>query len=195
MVIESLTAILVVITGVYAYLTHRIAKATESSVAAINRQSEASLRPYITVAPFVRPKALFLYLRIANNGHTAAENLRLTLDRDFFQWGKREHPERNLRTQSAFTLPIDNFAPGAELLFGLGQGWVLFGADADPASTPLQFNVVATYEFFGKKVEETTHVDLRPYPGSEGEVDPLIEELERIRKELEKLPPALVRGA
>jgi hypothetical protein len=194
MVVESLTAILVVITGVYAYLTHRIAKATEASVAAINRQSEASLRPYITVAPFVRPKALFLYLRIANNGRTAADNLRLTLDHDFFQWGKKDHPERNLRTQSAFTHPIDSFAPGAELLFALGQGWVLFGADADPTSTPLQFNVMAAYEFFGKEVEETTHVDLRPFLGSEGEADPLVEELERIRKELEKLPAALDRG-
>ena len=195
MVIEWLTAVLVVITAVYAYLTHRIAKASEASVAAINRQSEASLRPYITISPFVRPKALFLYLRVANTGRTSAENVRLTLDRDFFQWGKADSPSRNLRNQNTFSLPIDSVAPGTELLFGLGQPWVIFAEAADPAVTPLQFTVAAAYEFFGKRVDETTHIDLRPYIGSEGESDALIEELERIRKELEKLPAALIRGA
>jgi hypothetical protein len=194
-VIEVLTGILVVITAIYAYLTLRIAKATEASVSMMNRQMEATTRPYITVSPFIRPKALFLYLRVSNTGRTAAENLRLTLDRDFFQWGSKEHPAKNLKTQSAFAQPIDSFAPGAELLFGLGQGWVLFGEDADQAVTPVQFSVTATYEFLGKTMEETTRVDLRPYAGSEGEADPLIEELERIRKELEELPNALRRGA
>ena len=113
MVIEWLTGALALITGVYAYLTLRIAKATEASVAAINQQSEASLRPYITVDPFVRPKALFLYLRIVNNGRTSAENLRLVLDRDFFQWGKANEPSRNLRKQSAlrFRLTVWRQAP------------------------------------------------------------------------------------
>lgn len=37
-VIEILTALLVVITGIYAYLTHKIAKATETSVAVIREQ-------------------------------------------------------------------------------------------------------------------------------------------------------------
>jgi len=134
MVIEWLTAALVVITAVYAYLTHRIAKASEASVAAINRQSEASLRPYITASPFVRPKALFLYLRVANSGRSSAENVRLTLDRDFLQWGKTDSPSRNLRNQNSFALPIDSLAPGTE-------------------------------------------------------------ELERIRRELEKLPAALIRAA
>ena len=80
-------------------------------------------------------------------------------------------------------------------MFGLGQGHVLFAEDADPAATPLQFKIEATYKFFGKEVRETTLVDLRPYPGSEGQADPLVEELERVRKELEKFPPLLRQGA
>jgi hypothetical protein len=186
MITEILTGILVLITATYAYLTLRMAKASESSVEAVKQQSEATLRPYISVSPFIRPQAPFLYLRVANTGRTGAQNLRLTLDRDFFQWGEAGRPDNNLRNQNAFSLPIDSFPPGAELLFALGQGWVLFGEKANPPATPVQFNITATYEFFGKKVEEVNSIDLRPYLGTEGEHDPLVEELERIRKVLEQ---------
>ena len=186
MTMELLTALLVLITGVYAYLTHRMAKASEASVEAVRLQSESMLRPYISVSPFIRPQALFLYLRIANTGRTGAQNLRLTLDRDFFKWGDANRAENNIRTLNAFSLPIDSFPPGAELIIALGQGWVLFGENANPTITPLQLNITATYEFFGKTVEEVNRIDLRPYLSTEGEHDPIVEELERIRKALEK---------
>jgi hypothetical protein len=53
----------------------------------------------------------------------------------------------------------------------------------------VQFEVSAKYEFFEKKAEEVNRVDLRPYLGSEGERDPVVDELERIRKIVEKLMP------
>ena len=186
MIIEILTGVLALITAIYAYLTYRMAKASEASVEAVREQSEAMMRPYVSISPFIRPQALFLYLRIANTGRTGAQKLQLTLDRDFFQWGETDNPEKNLRNRNAFSLPINSLAPGAELLFALGQGWVLFGEKANPVATPVQFNVTATYEFFGKNVEEVNHIDLRPYLGTEGEHDPVVEELERIRKVLEK---------
>lgn len=186
MIIEVFTGILAFITTIYAYLTLRMAKASEASVEAVKQQSEAALRPYVSVSPFIRPQALFLYLRVVNTGRTGAQNLRLTLDRDFFQWGEAGNPDKNLRTRNAFSLPIDSFPPGAELLFALGQGSVLFGEKANPAATPPQFNITATYEFFGKKVEEVNRIDLRAYLGTEGEHDPVVEELERIRKVLEQ---------
>ena len=185
MIMEFLTAILVLITGIYAYLTHRMAMASEASVDAMRLQSESMLRPYISVSPFIRPQALSLYLRIVNTGRTGAQNLRLALDRDFYQWGENRE-ENNIRTLNAFSLPIDSFPPETELLFALGQAWVLFAENANPATTPLQFNVTAKYEFFGKTVEELTRIDLRPYLRSEGDHDPIVEELERIRKVLEK---------
>jgi hypothetical protein len=186
MIIEILTGILVIVSAIYAYLTFRMAKASEASVEAVKQQSEAMLRPYISVSPFIRPHALFLYLRVANTGRTGAQNLRLTIDRDFFQWGEAGKPDKNLRNQNAFSLPIDSLPPGAELLFALGQGWVLFGEKANSAATPVQFSITATYEFFGKKVEEINRIDLRPYVGTHGEHDPVVEELERIRKVLEQ---------
>lgn len=189
MVIEYLTAILVFITAIYAYLTQRMAQASEASVEAIRAQSEAMLRPYINVEPFIRPHTPFLYMRIKNTGRTSAENLQLSLDRDFFQFGKTDRPEKNLRNLSAFTAPIDSFPPGTELIFALGQSWVLFGENSEQDVTPVQFEVSAKYEFFEKKAEEVNRIDLRPYLGSVGERDPVVDELERIRKIVEKLMP------
>jgi hypothetical protein len=187
MIIEYLTAILVFVTAIYTYLTHRMAKVSEASVDAMREQSEAMLRPYVTVVPFIRPNTPFLYLRVKNTGMMGAQNLCLTLDRDFFQFGEKERAERNLKILSAFSTPIDSFPPGAELIFALGQGWVIFGESAQPDVCPTQFSVTATYEFLTKKVAEVNRVDLRPYIGTEGEHDPVVEELERIRKVMETI--------
>lgn len=186
MVLEILTFILVIITAIYAYLTYRLVKASEASVETIKIQSEAMLRPYIVITSFIRPHTPILYLRIRNNGQTSAQNLNLTLDRDFFQFGDKQ-PNRNLRTMGAFLTPIDSFPPNAELIFALAQGFVLFSIDANSEVTPVQFNVTARYEFFGKSVDEVNFIDLRPYINSEGERDPVVEELERIKKVLEKI--------
>ncbi|MGA8148944.1 MAG: hypothetical protein WB870_15435 [Gallionellaceae bacterium] len=185
MVIEYLTAILVFITAIYAYLTLRMAKASEASVEAMRDQSEAMSRPYVTVAPFIRPHTTFLYLRVSNIGRMAAQNLRLSLDRDFFQFGQA-NPERNLKAISAFSTPIDSFAPEMELIFALAEGSVILGDNSRSDVCPTQFNVTATYQFLGKSVTEVNRLDLRPYIGSEGERNPVVEELERIRGVMEK---------
>jgi len=72
------------------------------------------------------------------------------------------------------------------MLFALGQSWVVLGEDAKPEVTPPQFSVTATYEYSGRKVTEVSRVDLRPYIGSTNKGNPIVEELERIRKVLEK---------
>jgi hypothetical protein len=186
-VIDALTGILVLVTAAYAYLTYKIAKANQASVQAIYDQSEAMFRPYISVSTFVRPNTPILYLRIENLGRTAAENLMLVVDRDFFQFGEAGKPDGNIRTMSAFTVPIDSLAPGNQLNFALAQGWIIFGINASPEVTPMQFNVTASYEFRGQKVEEVNRVDLRPYIGSEGNRDPVVEELEKIRDAIQKI--------
>jgi len=143
-------------------------------------------RPYVIVVPFIRPHTPFLYLRVKNTGRMGAQNLRLALDRDFFRFGQKDSPEKNLRTMSAFTIPIDRFPPGADLIFALAQGWVIFGENESSEVCPAQFNVTATYEFLGREVTEVNHIDLRPYIGTEGERNPVVEELERIRGVMEK---------
>lgn len=186
MIIEILTGILTLVTAIYAYLTLRMAKASEASVEAMRVQSEAMVRPYITVFPYVRPHTTILYIKVINMGKTAALNLRLSIDHDFFQWGEANSPENNLRSFSAFSKSIDSFAPGMELLFALAQGNVVLCKDDQASICPKQFNITATYDFFEKSITEITPIDLRPYVNSEGARDPLVEELERIRRILEK---------
>lgn len=182
MIIEYLTAILVFVTAIYAWLTHEMVKASKASVDAVREQSEALTRPYIVIEPYIRPNTPFLYLRIANSGKTGAVNLSLSLDKDFYQFGKGE----NLKDLAAFKTKMDSFSPDSELLFGLGQGWVIFDENSDPEKTPNQFRVTAEYEYSGKQVKEEHFVDLRPFVGTEGAKDPVVEELEKIRKEFEK---------
>lgn len=185
-VIDYLTAILVVVTAIYSYLTYKMARASEASVQAVREQSEAMLRPYVSVAPYVRPHTTILYLRIENTGRTAAENLRISMDKDFFQFGEANQPDHNLRTKPAFVDAIQSLPPGGKLVFALAQGFVIFAPGADENVVPQQFSVTTSYGFSGKQVTETHHVDLRPYIGSEDERDPVVEELEKLRKVAEK---------
>jgi hypothetical protein len=183
MVIEYLTGILIFVTAIYVYLTHKMVEATESSVQAINEQSDALQRPYVVVEPFVRPNTPFLYLRIKNTGKTSAQDLTLNIDRDFYQFADKS---KNFKGFDAFNTTIDSLPPNAELLFALAQGWVILADDADQEITPKQFEILAEYKYQNKSVRENHKIDLRPYSASEDVKDPVVEELEKIRKALEK---------
>lgn len=179
MTLEILTGLLVVITGVYAWLTRRLAHSSEDSVRLATAQMEAALRPYVEVGPYLPPGSIVFHLRVRNTGRTSAKSLRLTLDRDFFQYGD-ERPELNLRQFTAFTSPIEDFPPGAEMVFSLAQGFVILQPDANQAVVPRVFQVTATYSGTSGEYHENTTIDLRPFQQSWiGEV-PLQDELKRI---------------
>ncbi|BDG85899.1 MULTISPECIES: hypothetical protein [Enterobacterales] len=182
---EILTAILVAITGIYAYLTYKMSKMNERAVQIMNEQTESISRPYLIIQPIVRPHTQFLYLKIYNSGKTPALNVKLELDRDFYQF---DELSKNLKDASAFTSSFDSFAPSQELFFALGQGWVIFGESKNPL--PQQFMITATYSYMGKEVVERNNIDLRPFSQSEGEVNPIVEELKKIRTAQEKLVKA-----
>lgn len=185
-VIDYLTAILVFVTTIYSYLTYKMAKASEASVQAVREQSEAMLRPYVSISPYVRPHTTVLYLRIENTGRTAAENLQLSMDKDFFQFGDANRADNNLRTKAAFIESIQSLPPNGKLVFALAQGFVIFASGADQKVVPQQFAITASYGFAGKQVCETHRIDLRPFIGTEGERDPIVDELENLRKVVEK---------
>ncbi len=191
----GLTVILVVITGVYAWLTWKIANATERSVKAsegsisvMREQIEATYRPYITVTHRLTSNAL-LNLRICNTGNTNAENLRLEIDRDFYQLGTNEN--YNLAKLHAFTNSIESFPPGAELTFSLGPGIILHGKNNDEEKQPLVFRITSTYSFLGKTVRETTTVDLRPYTYTFTNPDPIEKQIRELTDVLKKLKAAI----
>jgi hypothetical protein len=182
-----LTMILVAITGVYAYLTYRMAQSSEASVEAMSQQHEMMSRPYITITPFVRPHTTIICLRISNTGKSVAKNVLFTLDRDIFQYGEENLSYRNLQNKSVFQNPIDSLPPGIEISFALTDGKRLPSDPNVPGAFPVKFTISASYEFFAKTVREEHHIDLGGFHGSEIVRNPVVEELERIRKQLTQM--------
>ncbi|MCG7565512.1 hypothetical protein MHM95_04365 [Pseudoalteromonas sp. CnMc7-15] len=182
---ECLTAILVFLTAIYALLTHRMVKLSEESIRESKLQTEALTRPYITIQPLLKKHTPVVYLSIKNTGLVGAKNLRLELDRDFFQFNESAKPNKNLRTLKAFTLPIQQFSPNSELVFPLAQSFLILGEEAS-ASCPAEFSVTATYEYANKTVTEVSYIDIEAFSGGEVDRDPLVNEVEKIRKIYEK---------
>ena len=183
--IEILTAILVIFTGFYAWATFRILKANEKVVEQMRNQQEATQRPYISISPVLYPENPIVFLKIKNSGLTAAQNVRLSLDRDFYQFGEKRE-ESNLRSFRAFTEPIDSFVPGGEMLFYLAQSFVIFGEKTDSSLTPSVFTITTEYEYHYKKVTEKTTIDLRPYLASAIPHDPMVNQVKKLRETIEK---------
>jgi hypothetical protein len=184
------TALSVLISAAVAVVTYKTVLASRAAVEVMKAQLEATTRPYILVAPVVRSMSTFLFLRIVNTGGSSAKQLRLSIDKDFF-FNAEDQPNNNLKTLAAFTNPIAEFAPQAELLLHLGVGHKIFSSDL----TPLQFTVTARYEYAGRTVEEQTVVDLQPFKHSGKPIDAVAERLEQIRDELRKLASARQDGA
>lgn len=110
MVTELLTGALVVITTFYAWATYKILRANENVVEAMREQALAALRPYVVVAPMLEVDNPVFYLRFSNTGKTAAENLRLSIDKSFFKFGEKTQ-NRDLATFTAFNQPIARSHP------------------------------------------------------------------------------------
>ena len=181
MIMEILTAFLLIVTAVYVFMTYKMSVMSERSVQIMKEQTEAMSRPYVVVQPLVRPYTSLMYLKICNSGKTPALKVKLELDRDFYQF---DQSNKNLKEASVFSSTLDSFAPNQELFFGLGQGGDIFGDSENPL--PQQFAVTATYTYMDKEVVEKSHIDLRPFEQSEGEVNPMVEELKKIREAQEK---------
>jgi len=152
----------------------------------MREQAEAITRPYISVGPFAEPDNPILYLRISNTGKTTARNLRLTLDKSFYQFGKRSG-EADLGSFAAFNEPIDSFPPGAEIVFSLALSSTLFAQDADQEALPRSFCVTAEYSYEGKRVEERNVIDLRPYLGANIPQDAYVRKLRDITQAIDKV--------
>ena len=182
--IEPLTAVLVLITGFYAWATFRILRANEKVVSVMEKQVVAMGRPYVTVTPFVLSGTPLISLKIANAGQSAAKNLRLVIDRDFYKFAEKQE-SKNIATFKVFQEPIEMLAPGAELTFDLAQGFMIFSEDADDDIVPKVFTITASYEFSDMKIEERNVIDLRPFEESTQPRDLIVSELQEIRKAIE----------
>jgi hypothetical protein len=191
---EWLTLANVLLTAMFAGLTFFILRANRAAVGAMREQMADQNRPFVSVSVQVRMGTHVFQLLVRNVGRSPAQNLRLRLDRDFFQFGERREG-RNLATQSAFSQPIDCLPPMSELLFDLGMGFKIFESGADPTTCPHTFEVSADYEYGKSKYMERTNVDLRPYLGTSVPHHPVVDELERVRKSIDNLSGVVKQSA
>ncbi|HLL73789.1 MAG TPA: hypothetical protein VK421_00715 [Pyrinomonadaceae bacterium] len=184
--IEFLTALLVVLTGVYAWITFKILNANKQTIAVMREQMDVLIRPYVIVNVSFGLGGPVLMLRIANTGRTPANKLRLSLDRNFYQFGEKRE-DRNLANFVAFREEMASLTPGAELEFPLAQGFVVLAQEADPEITPTVFKVSTEYFYGDKQIKEETIIDLRQYAQSVIKSEPLVKELKNIAEKIDRL--------
>lgn len=186
MMTEILTALLVVITGFYAWVTFRMLKANHRVIDLMAEQSENTMRPYITITPFVLPERPVFTIKIANTGKTAARNLKLNIDRDYYRYGRDGNRDDNIADFVAFNNVIESYSPGAEMFFDLAQTFLVFADDADENSTPALFTITAEYSYNDKIVIEKNVIDLRPYKKSNPPIDSLVSGVKEVSEKIEK---------
>lgn len=194
MIIELLTAALVAITAFYAWATYRILRANERVVEAMQEQAVAVYRPYVVVAPVLEVDNPIFYLRISNEGKTAAQNLRLTVDKSFFKFGEK-HEGSDLASFTAFNEPIDSFPPGAEITFSLAQGFKVFAGSSENPDMPRTFSVTVKYEFAARQVAEVHRIDLRPYSAADVPQDAYVRKLNKMIESIEKVAARLDKNS
>lgn len=179
-----LTGVLVVITGAYAFLTHRMAKASETSVRLMKEQADAISRPYVVISLAKRPNNPFIHLRIENTGQTPAENLTLSLGPEFEKIKDLERMKM-LSGSHLFTNTMASFPPRSPVFFLLGFGATLHGGD-DKKYPQETFTITANYSFAGRTVSEPTTVDVNQYNSTTLETDPVVDALNKIKDEIAK---------
>lgn len=181
---------LVAITAFYAWISIRILRANQAMISAMKHQQNETMRPHIQASVSVRPGTQLLYLSIKNVGKTAAYDLALTLDKNFYPPGKKGE-ESNLAENTAFSQILDCLPPDGQLLFLLGNGSALSNRQNSNELSPLQFQVTAEYYADTELISETTPVDLRPYLDTTVLPEPIVEELEKLRQVFMKLSKSL----
>lgn len=159
--IEFLTGILVIVTAFYAWTTFKMLKANREVIKLMADELEQSTRPQIVVQIKIKPDYPLLFLHIKNTGKTSALGLELTLNKPFYQLN---NDKKNIQDFTAFRQSIASFPPDSVLEFLLIEGPQIYGTP-DLSRTPLEFEVTAKYQFSNtnKTVEETHHIDLKPF--------------------------------
>lgn len=179
--IEVLTAALVIITAAYCYFTYRILERNSEMVAQMRAQHESFIAPIINASIKIKHSSV-LCLTVKNVGHSAAKNLRLSLDKDFHQFGSPD-PQKNLRTYPMFNELIPSFSPGEEMFIMMVQGHEL----NDEKLNPKLFSVRARYEFGGKTIDQSHDINLEAFMKTGQDRDETLQEIEKIRKAVEKI--------
>src|ERR1043165_7242303 len=112
-IIEILTAVLVIITGVYSYFTYKMAQRNAEMVEQMKAQHLSFIAPAVNSSIRIKHGSVFC-LTVKNTGQSAALNLRLSLDRDIHQFANPDVAS-NIRSFPMFQETMTRFAPRQEL--------------------------------------------------------------------------------
>ncbi|MDZ4700226.1 MAG: hypothetical protein SH809_11010 [Rhodothermales bacterium] len=156
-----LTAVLVGITGYYAWVTRKMMKVSEESLALLREQHGAAVRPYVSVRVELGSEAIY-YLVIENVGRSTATNLKLSIDRQFEIIAA---PPNDISDMHLFSEGVSFLVPGDRITYGLVAGHGIFGPSRDVTRWPLQFVITAVYSHGMMTYEEKTEIDLNRYEG------------------------------
>lgn len=182
--LETLTLLLVLITGFYAWVTHRILKANELAVAAVKEQNEAISRPYVEAKLGLVEGFPIYVLTIRNLGKTTARNMKFSLDGDFVT---SLGADKKLSEYPAFNQVIESFAPNAELNFWLGTGSDVHTNRGEISDTIEGFRITVNYEYADKHISETTTIDFRPYLYTDYPRNDIAQRLKALTEEVKKI--------
>jgi hypothetical protein len=179
-----INAILVIITGVYAYLTYQILVANRKSVSHMARQTEEATRPYVLAHPIIREGSGLYELEITNLGKSVAYDVQVGIDKTFTILGG--DPQRDkISDLPIFKEGMPSMAPGFRISFWLGNPIEILDEKKDQSLTPSEFTITAKYRnITGTPYIEAFLVNLRAFDRSVTRPGDIIDRLGEISKEL-----------
>ncbi len=180
-----LTFILVVVTAIYVWITHKILQANQKAIEVMESQLKASTRPYIVIKTFTVHESQMILLSISNTGKSAADELILKIDKDFYRYGKNEN-QFNLKELNPLKNKTDHFQPGTELVYNLVDAVELFRNQGNTI-TPQQFTITAEYKYLSEAFAEKNIINLAQHKDVALNFDPLISNLKKIADAVDKI--------
>lgn len=193
------TFVLLIVTAVYAYLTHRIARATEDNLWQVNRA-------IVSARLNVSQRAL-LGVVFENLGKSPASDLTIQIDRPVFQMlsGERDIAEVPMINNGLKTFP-PNFP--VEIYLGTTFQWL--NENTPREKHPANFDLMISYQTGGRNVTETMTIDIvnqLQFMGAQADSadeffrnfpEKYTKSMDKLVKKIEVLaqqaPPPIVRG-
>lgn len=155
----------------------------------MHEQAAAIARPYVTITPFLELDNPIFYLRISNIGKTAAKDLKLSMNKPFYEFGDKK--KKATYPNAIFSRILLSLFPSAEIIFPLAQSFIIFSENANNDVVPSSFVVTAEYSYADKRVKETNEIDLRAYLGATVPQDAYVRKLKSINDSIENIAKTL----
>jgi hypothetical protein len=143
------TFALLIVTGVYAYLTHKIARATEENSWQVNRA--------IVSARLNVSQGALLGIVFENLGKTPAKDLKITIDLPVFQI---INDCKDISEVPMIKNGLESFPPKFPVEIYLGTTFEWLNKEADRERFPSMFRITTTYRTFNKTINETVTIDV-----------------------------------